>query len=399
MQHRSPHFDKKHPKHWRITSIALSLLGFLLSSYTVLHHNTVKTLGKSDMFCNLSELFNCDKVAQSNFSELLGIPLGVYGASYFLAIFGLLALASWQGKFREKSQAAYAILVWVGVLVSAILATISLGQIHSLCLACIGVYLITVAQLGLWLYVTGKSRPDFRQALPGLAFTLAVVVLGVTSSHLLFASKDVAQGALTNPLHQEEVLASSQRDIPIATTPYMGKGEDYRLGPDSAPVRIVKFSDFQCPACKHMATFLHSLQKDFPEQVQIIYYNFPLDPSCNSMMKRPMHPFACKIAILARCAGQIGKFWQYAQEAFDDQEHADAKKAENWATSVGLSDADIKRCLSDKSIVEKIQNDVELGRKLEISGTPTIFVNGRAFIGSSNEKLREEVTKILSQNS
>ena len=91
----------------RLVFIKLSLvvvfIGLLLAAYSIQHHLQLKQLGTTEAFCNLSETFSCDKVAQSVFSEFLTIPLGVWGGGYFLSLFVLLLLL----RFSKKPTIIY----------------------------------------------------------------------------------------------------------------------------------------------------------------------------------------------------------------------------------------------------------------------------------------------------
>ncbi len=390
--------QNKHLPAWMKFSLGLATLGLLFASYTVFHHHEVKEFGHTNLLCNINEVFSCDKVAQSTYSEVSGIPLGVFGVAYFLCLISLLTVSHIFIKIRQKCLSSYSILVVIGLFVCLVLASISIGKIQSLCLACIGIYLVCLSLA--FINFRYQARTDAfspQTSYQGLAISLAIVAVflagykGLFQKDRAFSSKE--QHIKISPLSQ------IKQTIAIATTPYMGKGEDYRLGSDSAPVKIVKFSDFQCPACKGMGTFLKELVRENDNQVQIIYKNFPLDINCNRVLKRPMHVFSCKIAILARCAGQFQKFWQYHDLAFTNQETASAQNAEQWAHEVGLSSSQIKSCLEDESLLAKIKDDIDQAISMDVSATPTVFINGKAFIGQNREELREVISNIISSAS
>ena len=84
-------------------------------------------------------------------------------------------------------------------------------------------------------------------------------------------------------------------------------GEDYRWGSDTARVTIVEFADFQCPACKHLSDIMKEIKAIFKQQVLIVFKNYPLDNQCNQNIRRSFHPFACKIALMARLSWAIWK--------------------------------------------------------------------------------------------
>ena len=113
-------------------------------------------------------------------------------------------------------------------------------------------------------------------------------------------------------------------------------------------------------------------------------------------MQRSIHEHACDIARLARCAGQFGKFWQYHDLAFAEQREADADKVVAWAQQVGLSAEQIATCRASPSIVEKIQDDIALGSRIGVEGTPAVFINGKRYVGAPQvEALRQAIDSLL----
>ena len=113
-------------------------------------------------------------------------------------------------------------------------------------------------------------------------------------------------------------------------------------------------------------------------------------------MKREMHKYSCEVAILARCAGQYGMFWKYHDLVFSRQNEINNKNNRLWAKEIGLTDEQIDSCLDSKDMINKMKSDVELGNKLGVNATPTLFFNGKQFIGRlSLESMSREVDAIL----
>ncbi len=80
---------------------------------------------------------------------------------------------------------------------------------------------------------------------------------------------------------------------------------DFSLGPAGAPVTLVEFSDFQCPFCRKGAEAVRAVLARHPEDVRLVFKNFPIDTACHDALERQLHPFACKAALLARCSGPV----------------------------------------------------------------------------------------------
>lgn len=141
-----------------------------------------------------------------------------------------------------------------------------------------------------------------------------------------------------------------------------------RFGPASAPVTIVEFGDFECPACKHF--YLSSLApvlRAYPSQVSVVFRHFPL----------PYHRFAMPALRAAECADQQGGFEAYHSILYRMQDSLGLKSFASMAVDAHLTDSSrFKLCLAEQGTIVSVEVDTALGHRLEVLGTPTIFVNG-----------------------
>ncbi|MDD5415649.1 MAG: thioredoxin domain-containing protein [Candidatus Daviesbacteria bacterium] len=145
-----------------------------------------------------------------------------------------------------------------------------------------------------------------------------------------------------------------------------------KIGSDSAKVRMVEFSDFECLACSAVEPYIVKLRAADPSKIQLIYRHFPLS----------QHAHSSQAAALAEAAGEQGKFWEMHDKLLETQ----AKwSSMNDATAffmdlvkeLGLDEDKIKQTMAGNVIKAKIDSDVAEGNSLGISQTPTFFVNGR----------------------
>lgn len=150
------------------------------------------------------------------------------------------------------------------------------------------------------------------------------------------------------------------------------KGE--KLGSDSAKVKLVEFSDLECPACLAAEPALKKIRSDYPNQVQLIYRHFPL----------PQHTHSRQVAVFAEAAGLQGKFWEIHDKLFDTQPQWSAMSEPDAASffldlakQSGLDIDKIKQAEADPNIKARIDDDVAEGNKLRVNSTPTFFLNGR----------------------
>ncbi|HVE77753.1 MAG TPA: thioredoxin domain-containing protein [Gemmatimonadaceae bacterium] len=145
------------------------------------------------------------------------------------------------------------------------------------------------------------------------------------------------------------------------------------LGSPRAPVRVVEFSDFQCPYCRTLSVTLDSLRERHPEQVAIVFRHFPL----------PTHPYAEAAAIAAECAGAQGRFDAYQRLLFDRQEAIGTLSWERLAAETGVADtAEFRACRAGSWARTRVAEDAAAARAARLTGTPTMLLGDQAVTGA-----------------
>lgn len=147
---------------------------------------------------------------------------------------------------------------------------------------------------------------------------------------------------------------------------------DWRKGVETAPVTLVEYGDYQCPACASYHTFVSRLIQESGDQLNFVYRHFPL---------RTIHKNADMAAWSAEAAGKQGKFWEMHDKLYvtqKDWEGSDeaSKIFEGYATELGLDLALFKTDRDSAVIKGEVENDYQSGIRSQISGTPSFFVNG-----------------------
>lgn len=144
-----------------------------------------------------------------------------------------------------------------------------------------------------------------------------------------------------------------------------------KIGSDSAKIKLVEFSDFQCPACKAAEPAVKQVLAKYKDNLQFIYRHFPL----------PQHKNGRASATLAEEAGEQNKFWEMHNLLFETQESWSIGDPTNFfldlAGRLELNTNQVKKALERKSYDAKINEDVAEGQSLGVNSTPTFFVNGK----------------------
>jgi uncharacterized membrane protein/protein-disulfide isomerase len=376
-------------KSWGL-ALAIAASGIAASLYSISHHMELRRNGHTEASCNINSVVNCDAVAASKYSEIFGIPLGVWGLGYFVAM-AVLAVTIFAGhKSSKEHEPAWLIMAALGILTSVALAGISLGVLGTVCIVCVLIYALTLAQGSIAWSLWRKRRPKLdlssKTIFGGIstaAIAVAITILGfnyLKPSHELPSELQDLPGKYDRGASIPQ-FAPAAIDIPINKSAYSGMGEDFRKGPDDAKIVIIEFADYMCPGCGQTAPILEDLHRQLGQRALLVFKNFPLSNQCNSSVSSDMHPYSCDIARLARCSGSIGKFWDYHLKAFAEQSRASKDKAREWGKEVGLTDAQMDQCLASNDILAKIRDDVDIANKAGVNSTPTIFVNGRKYLG------------------
>src|SRR5216683_4856376 len=138
-------------------------------------------------------------------------------------------------------------------------------------------------------------------------------------------------------------------------------------GDPKAPVVIVEFSDFQCPYCQSVQPTLKTLLGKYEGRVSLAYRDLPV---------RDLHPQAELAAEASRCAAEQGKFWELHDLMFENPNKLDREGLAEQARSLKLDDKQFDSCLAGGKYKAQIEQDLQLGLRAGLTGTPGFFMNG-----------------------
>lgn len=173
--------------------------------------------------------------------------------------------------------------------------------------------------------------------------------------------------------------------------------DDPMLGNPKAKVTLVEFSDFQCPFCRlFWGGVYQQIKKEYIDtgKARLVYRDYPLS----------FHTGAQPAAEAAECADDQGKFWEFHDKLFEEQ----AKKGEGtvqfsvndlkkWAGQLsGLDMAKWNECFNSNKYTAEVKKDFEDGSAYGVSGTPTLFINGKPIVGAQSfSAFKAEIDKLL----
>jgi protein-disulfide isomerase len=139
------------------------------------------------------------------------------------------------------------------------------------------------------------------------------------------------------------------------------------LGPDNAPVKLVLFSDFQCPYCSDFSITLMEVVKTYGDKVQLVFMQFPLTN---------IHPNAQFAAEASLCARDQKNFWKMHDILFENQRALTEENILKQIESLDIDSEIFKECLASGRHKSEIREDIRAAAASGTSSTPTLFING-----------------------
>ena len=162
-------------------------------------------------------------------------------------------------------------------------------------------------------------------------------------------------------LYKQRFDSSSLHSIALEGSP--------SRGPEAAPVVLVEFADFECPFCQKLAPELDALYEKHSGDMRFVYKFLPL----------PMHPRGEPVARAAIAAQMQGQFWPMHHLLFANGQHLEEPDLERYARTIGLDVERFRSDMASAAATARLDKDRKLAEKLGINGTPSIYINGRAY--------------------
>jgi protein-disulfide isomerase len=169
------------------------------------------------------------------------------------------------------------------------------------------------------------------------------------------------------------LLEQPRTEVPIPTGTAV-------LGPDTAPVTIVEFSDYLCPYCQKAEEVVSKVLDRYQGKVKFIHRDLLLG-----------RPRSLPVAEAALCAGEQGMFWEYRHDLLTRQGDWSDQDLEGRAARMKLRGPEFKACLASERNEPAVLRSTESGQQLGVTGTPTYFVNGRRMTGVRSEQQFDEI--------
>lgn len=190
---------------------------------------------------------------------------------------------------------------------------------------------------------------------------------------------------------QKELLASWQKTSPKRPAVDYNKVYDIKVGQSpvrgakEAKITLIEFSDFQCPYSKRAQPLIEELLKAYPDDLQHVYKNFPLR----------FHKEAMPAAKACLAAGLQGRFWEMEAIIFENPQNLQDKDLKKYAKELGLDLEQFEKDFSGEEVDKLVQEDLAEAKKASVTGTPTLFLDGKRVQNRSEESMKQEIKTLL----
>jgi uncharacterized membrane protein/protein-disulfide isomerase len=372
-----------------IVLVVLAGIGVFAAGYLSYRHimlvSDSAVVGDS-ILCRADGKISCDAILLSEYATLAdhisSAVLGLMGCAFALwcALNGLFSR-----RLRKFCWVFLLIYFFTAIGFSWYFVYLMMFEMDNICTWCIVVHAVNLSSLVLLLVIAVRNRKEFlRPETSSLGERVYFLVGGVVLSLLIFFASGMwekhlslkATQAKYDAVEEDMVViaarlnAAPQYDVPISD-------QDPVFGLPSAPFVIILFSDFQCPICPGTERALLALVSMNRDVLKLVYKNYPLSTDCNRYIATNLHPMACQAARAATATFILGGnplFFAYGQLLFHHQKELKKTPWLEFAAKLPLDLSKFENLLKDGSkAAEKVQQDVELGIRLELTSTPQIF--------------------------
>lgn len=374
-----------------ISALFFTLTGANLALYATYLTFKLTVSGLTDPGgCSFNDWITCDTVLSTASAKLFGFPVAWWGFLFYLWSFLtiIFAIINSEKPFGKSCSETVLFISVISVLFTffKIYQLIRLGV---LCPVCAGMY---VSNFAILLFLMMSLKMNFKD----------ICRFEVNYFKNIFKKKSpeeqsthpmrfgvifiwlFAMGFLGLRYYENTVVVLNSSKVKLILDEHF-KQAPVKFNPESAPVsgnpdakvKIIVFSDFQCPSCKLLAANMKTIMLENKNDISFSFINYPLDSSINKNVKRELHKYAGISALAGVCAEKQGKFWEFHDELFENQTLLNREFLIETAVILGLDKNEFTACMDSKEAMQMVTRSIETAKEINISTTPTLLINGR----------------------
>lgn len=344
--------------------------------------------------CSFNDWLTCDTVLSTGYAKIFGVPVAWLGFLYFFWAF-FVAVFALLNRRKESGKAALDIVFFISFIsvLFSIYKMYQLFELKVICPVCVTMY---VSIFGIFFLSKSVLSVKFKDILRYninylkriFSRTKKETPMEQSLSHplryIVILLWFFAMGYLGLRYYENTVIKPSLASVQLILTKHFSQDKT-DINTEEAPVtgnpdskiKIVEFSDFECPACRLLSSNMKAIMLEYGDRVSFTFMNYPLDKSINPNVKNDIHKNAGLAAIAGLCAQEQGKFWEFHYKLFENQTEISPNFINETANELGMDMNSFNMCLESNEIKERVISSINTGKSIGVSGTPTLFINGR----------------------
>jgi protein-disulfide isomerase/uncharacterized membrane protein len=391
--------------------LILSVAGVVISSL-LLYQHYFPDFEIGFISCRTNFSNPCLAVGQSVYSSIFGIPVAAFGILYFMLLTFLILVADYaQHKYYKILCGIGFPLVLIGLVTDIVLGILMI-KIGQLCALCVSSYIINLAIL---IVLTLFIKNNF--TIHEIKKTLKSFLLPEDSDEKVILSLSIifvfcltfAVFAGSNIMKFKSGVSKSQDVNKFLSNFYEQKEEKFDLpksnliiGKSNAKVKIYIFNDFLCSSCRKLYEIEKYIIPKYEGKIEIVYYHYPLDKSCNNDMEETIYPSSCLASRSMYASGEADFFKEYFYIHFLNYEnYKDGFEIDHINKNLSQTETEFKikpkaidkfkSIINNSSDINQILEHIESAKKMKIEATPTIIISGRKIVGVPSKELLERI--------
>ncbi len=393
--------------------LGLSFAGIAVTS-VLLYQHYHPDLDMGLISCGKGFKNPCIAVGQSEYAVLFGVPLAAIGLIFYIFVTFMLLVADYtKEKYYAIINGAVLPVIALSVAGDAVLSLI-LVKLGSLCSLCVATYAINIALLAAALLMIRQSssfaeiissvktlfspqNSDQRAVLALLILFVFFLGFSVISASNVLRMK-AGQNAPSEKFIAKELASFYAKPVIDIDFPE----SNMVVGSKNPKVKIYIFNDFLCSACYKFYNVEKYILARYGDRVQIVYYHYPLDRTCNRYFDDTLYAGSCMASKSMHAAASAGFFEEYFfihfsryKEIKDNfEEKTVSALVKETADEFGIDDARIKKfneVFDSAPYAGSITSNIEFAERMKINATPTIYINGRELNGTPPKEVLEAI--------
>lgn len=348
--------------------------------------------------CAPSARINCEYVLASRWSRIGPLPTPIVGLAHYLLLAAWMAAIGAPNAAGRRWHVVPMTMTFAALCASVYLAFVMTTRLPVFCTWCMAAHAVNAALFVIAILLrpsrrSGESTAPAAEAMPAQrphpSARRVVVVLGSSAAVIVvlalaafaYRMQLVArqyQLALLDAANNPEYVLWRWREAPLQQVPV--HRDDLSIGPADAAHTLVVFTDYECEMCAVFEPYAARLREMFPAELRIVLKHYPVSTACNPNVTRAFHYFSCDAALAMIAARRIASPEQaraFHEALFAFSRDLDARPYERIAQRQGLNVENLRAALVDEATTNRLREDIDLAYRLGVSGTPTLFLDGR----------------------